>query len=465
MNSHRTSSSASFLRLLDQHRTKQLPTTLICAIIVLSLLLSSSSIVSSSPTSYAQGCYGIAVQYSKTLGCETTTLSGLKFCSFMNNQTTDAAFNTYKLNVTGIEIPYAQFYDQLLEDTFKSFVKYLTRKQAAVNGTVCESCVDKLKMLMCANSFPASGLRSCFANQVMSKFADIEKICPEFCGCPEDGLCMINRKGEFCGLHFPKRPRAWLCLLRNIPDVVQTLKSCNYHFTPVSACIDTLSTCGCLDPSNVETLCNLFFVPDGQRTVNFTTEETCSSSKGWCKNNNNSKARALIRGDVTAAETKEERNIRVKQLVCPNDQICIANPTPLSAPTLMNPMSVVPRQVNEILATMVCGTSEYEECFEGCTNYEAYAFDPKAKIDDNKQKRQDPLLWMTWTRRNVTWIVILLIILLIVMTTLLIVVLSLGIYFMFRAAAQRRKDQIAVVDPPHELAPHHYMRRQRLSQD
>jgi hypothetical protein len=218
-------------------------------IALLLFLLFSQSITSTEPppklppVSHNEGCYGYADNYKELLGCEKSQLTGLKFCTMMNGQSTDEAYNTKHVQIEGKDMgTYAQYYDQKIAEGFKQASEYLNKAYVKDNaGIVCDTCMEKLKAMVCANAFPASGFRSCLANNVLKTLNDLDKKCHGLCKCSSDGLCIFSKNGDKCGLNTPKSMKQWWCLTRKSPDIGKMVNSCNHYFTPLKDCIDTLN--------------------------------------------------------------------------------------------------------------------------------------------------------------------------------------------------------------------------------
>ncbi len=430
-------------------RMTQLRSTLSSILLLLYVLLGViyvARLTSASSSSSQSGCYGLAQSHQDILYCKPTTLSGLTFCSEMNGKITDEGFNTKKLIVTvdetSVPTSYAEMMDRLLEQIFSDLRNYMVEVQAKRGGQVCDSCISKLKALMCANSFPASGLHSCITNNVMGKLKQIDKKCgTSLCGCPQFGLCSIDNNGNFCTLNDP--PTDWrklLCLFTKLPDIPVEVKKCNRYFTPLNQCIETMASCGCIDDDRVKSMCSKIFLPNGLLEIAL-PEGDCTSTSNWCQTTSSSTystdstssqsddsiySRILQhiepymdqrRKHLTSFlqlldDTTPQTNPTIKeQLVCPNEELCIAIPAPLITPSLvgLSKLTASTTQydtsaIQRISQNMACSGSDDPDCPRGCTRNEALAYDPSMRIDDGSCDK-DPLVLMSWGKRNLPWMI------------------------------------------------------------
>jgi hypothetical protein len=375
------------------------------------------------------GCTGLAAKYPDVIGCKVSTLQGLNFCSFMNGMKTDEGFNTQTTLTNGQ--PYAEYFDKFLENAFSDLKNRISNIQAKRGGSVCQPCLDKLKVLMCANTFPAPGLRSCLVNNVLSELITLDEKCgTKICGCPEDGLCAIRKNGDLCKVNIPTSFKSIMCLVNKLPNVPDTVKKCNKYFTPVDQCIETMSSCGCVDKTQVKSMCSIFFSPDGIQKVDLPAGD-CTSSSAWCgslskrrvisyskpsTSSNSILGASLLQGLKSIGHTTEgivslltnqpstQTGTVNQQLVCPHEDLCIGNPSPPITPTVNGAIDLATGKTNSqsFAQSLVCeGTNS---CPKGCTNVNALAFNSNAKLADDSCKN-DPLVWLTWGKRSLPWII------------------------------------------------------------
>jgi len=375
-----------------------------------------------------EGCYGLAKNYPDVVKCRSSTLSGLEFCSMMNGQVTDEGFNNAPVSITSggisVTVTYAQAIDIFLKQVFSELTEYVTDIQKKRQGQVCTSCLDKLKALACGNSFPVSGMLSCIVNNAMGGLASIDKRCgTSMCGCPEHGLCSMDDKGQFCTLKTPpKDVKSILCLFTKLPNVPADVGKCNKYFTSIDLCVDAMSSCGCVDSSDVKGMCSKLFSSEGARKVDL-PEGSCDSTANWCNSPQNGSSRRIFANSSTTASSGTTKD----QLVCPNPDLCISNPAPITTPSIeglsnlakISKGSVTSSTLNQYINAMACNGPDDPNCAKGCTNRQALIYDPQARIDDNSCKR-DPLVLMTWAKKNLPWMIAVLVIVVVILVALVI---------------------------------------------
>jgi hypothetical protein len=121
---------------------------------------------------------------------------------------------------------------------------------------------------------------------------------------------------------------------------------------------------------------------------------------------------------VTKASTADAGTI-YQQLVCPNPNLCIGDPAPLTTPSIIGlnnlekitSLSSAESLLNNYTYSMACQgeNANYTQCTRGCTNSQALSYNPQARIDNNSC-RNDPLVILTWIDNNLSWIIALFVI-------------------------------------------------------
>jgi hypothetical protein len=379
-----------------------------------------------------RGCEGIPNELKSVLRCKESLLQELEFCSFMNGETTDEAFNTALLP-NGMT--YAKYYDRSLNQTFTELQIKVNNMAKLYGFDVCQNCLDKMKMLMCANAFPMSGLRKCVATYMLGSMSST---CPDFCGCPEDGLCSLYKNGTSCGYKFAKTPKAIACYTKKFADTTAVTKECFAHFTPIEYCIDTMSSCGCIaDKSKVVDFCGRYFTSYGKRELPPTwPTSTCKSSYNWCSTTSSSLGDSIagLFGLSTKINLKESFQT---QLVCPNPNMCLGVPTPLPIPSLKTPLGQPPN-ASALVTSLLCIGSNDASCQRGCINNRALAYDPFARIDD-KSCQEDILSWLNWIRKNFSWLLAVIIVAVVAIICCIVTCITILLICLLCCIKRRRK--------------------------
>jgi hypothetical protein len=350
-------------------------------------------------------------------GCSESTLVGLEFCDFMNGEKTDSGFSSDIIQHNGVttNITASRYYDEYLKEMFNQMRNILQASQEQYGSDICEPCMEKLKKLMCATTFPLNGYRSCLLKETVEQLKIIEKAIPGSCGCPEDGLCSISKNGTFCGLNMPTSGIAGgFHFVKTAPEPQKIISKCSVYLPSISYCQDTLSSCGCITKSQASGLCNKYFSESGERTIPSWTTSTCSNTPGWCTNDVS--PRRLFEGikssktNTLSQSEKEDTGIVTGLLACPNSAVCISSPIPIWMPSFAHP-SFIPKFQPEILAnSMVSQGPKDGNIVKGCINPNAYKYDPTARVNNGSCKK-DPIIVLLWIKKNMPWLIVILVVL------------------------------------------------------
>jgi hypothetical protein len=353
------------------------------------------------------GCFGVTIGHEKKIGCEPEFLRDLKFCSFMNGQQTDHAYSSMIVDSKTKET-YAEKYDKALEQAFKKINGTFASAMKELKGSVCNTCYQRLKTLMCMNAFPASGYRSCIVNAMVKKYTQDKdpkkEICPGLCPLVNDGLCAIDKSGKYQQLKQPGiNPKTLECITRKMSGITELYRPCNVYLSPMKRCLSTMSSCGCVAKEDVKRMCSVFYNNIGLRDVKVWPKGNCADDKQWCaKKKDTSKVNGLIKTPSV-----------VGKLVCPNQRLCIGNVTPIPYPSPLALFSNV--NTERISGSLACGIKEDDlgACQTGCTNPDAFKYDPFARIRDRScDAYKDGHIWVVYWQDNVAFIIFVLIVLL-----------------------------------------------------
>ncbi|KAL9642167.1 hypothetical protein ABK040_007171 [Willaertia magna] len=361
-------------------------------------------------------CTGIIANKNNVMNCETTVLSGLQFCSFMNGKKTDKAFNS---KIISSNETYADYVDFFLEESFEKMRGYLAKE----GMPVCGECLERLKILYCANAFPAEGYVSCLSNSLLKYLGEIGNRCSGFCCAKDSGLCLIDSNGKSCTINLDYSNVGLLaCMAPSLGNLFSKLKECNKHFIRKALCTDAMATCGCSVDSKFNDVCDRFFSDNGvaiDSGLNYPKGQ-CSSTPGWCSSGS-CPTTTMSTKSLDGLQSTENiftyiegifgnRKQSTRQIVIgtnPELKACtskvwIGAPVPFLFPTLKSVSFEPPAmaQLESYSKRLACSNNT---CVYACTNPKSFEFNPAAEADAGKCN-VDPFAGLVYVSENIWWI-------------------------------------------------------------